>query len=112
MIQIDSITAEYRQRMQLSITNYGYATLTISFKPNQLGWFFDLEWQDFSVYNQKLTMAPNILRQYRKILPFGLMCINTTGIDPLVLESFVLDTKLYLMDSAEVVAVEAAIYGD
>jgi hypothetical protein len=111
MIQIDSITADYKQRMQLTIENYGYATLTINYKPNQLGWFFDLEWQDFAVYNQKLTMAPNILRQYRKILPFGLMCINSYGIDPIVLESFVLDTKLYLMDSTEVVEVEAAIYG-
>lgn len=111
MIEITGITPDYKQKLLITITNFGYAQLILSYKPNQYAWFFDLTWQDFTTTNQQLTMAPNILRQYRKILPFGIMCINSSNIDPIILESFNTDTKLYLMDSAEVIQLEADLYG-
>lgn len=111
MLEITGITTDYRQSLNITITNYGYAELVLQYKPNQYAWFFDLTWQDFKTTNQQLTMAPNILRQYRKLIPFGLMCFNTAGLDPLVLESFKTDTKIYLLESAEVLSLEAALYG-
>lgn len=111
MQEITGITAEYKQKLSITITNFGYADLTLSYKPNQFAWFFDLTWQEFTTTNQQLTMSPNILRQYRNILPFGIICSNNNNLDPLVLESFVTDTKLYLIDSSEIISLEAALYG-
>jgi hypothetical protein len=111
MLEITGTTADYRQKMFINITNFGAAELVLQFKPNQYAWYFDLTWQEFSVKNQQLTMSANILRQYKNILPFGIMCFNNSTIDPIVVEAFVLDTKLYLLDSAEVVAIEADLYG-
>ena len=111
MLEISGITTDYRQKLFINITNFGAAELILQFKPNQYAWYFDLTWQDFSVTNQQLTMAPNILRQYRNVLPFGIMCFNNSTVDPIVLESFVTDTKLYLLESAEVFAIEADVYG-
>lgn len=111
MQEITGITPEYKQKLTLTITNFGYADLTLYYKPNQFAWFFDLTWQDFSTTNQQLTMSPNILRQYRNILPFGILCINSEGLDPLVLESFNTDTQLYLLDPDEIEQYETVLYG-
>ena len=111
MLEITGITTDYRQQFNITIKNYGYAQMTLQYKPNQLAWFFDLTWQNFAITNQQLTMSPNILRQYRKILPFGIACVSSANIDPIVIEAFVVETKLYLLDASDVLSVESSVYG-
>jgi hypothetical protein len=111
MYEITGITNDYKQKLFLEVENFDRAEFTIYFKPNQYAWFFDLVWQDFSVKNQQLVMSPNILRQYRNIIPFGISCVNNSTIDPVVVEAFVLDTKLYFLDTFDVLDFEDTIYG-
>lgn len=108
---IEGITQDYKQKLFLTIDNYGYAELTLKFNPNQVSWFFDLVWQDFSTYNQKLTLAPNVLRQYKDVLPFGLFCLNDNNVDPCTIDAFTNDTALFLLEEADVEDFETRVYG-
>lgn len=98
--------------MKLVISGYETATLDLEWKPNQYGWFISVAWQDFSVSNVRLTCMPNILRQWKKILPFGLSCQSTNKVEPVTDTALTDYCKLYLLDASDVLAAEQLFYGE
>ena len=110
MIQITEINDDPKQILYLVINGYDKAKLTLEFKPNQYSWFYSLEWQNFSTFNEKISNSPNILRQYRKILPFGILIGTDGGQDPMSIDAFTTTSGLYLLDSSEVLQVESSVY--
>lgn len=111
MIYIDTISNEPKQTMQLVIDGYATATLTIEFKPNQYAWFYSLIWNDFATNQELMSNAPNLLRQYKNILPFGLLLNTTSGADPLSQDAFLTTSSLFLLSADEVLTVEEILYG-
>jgi len=111
MLLLDNITNDPKQIMRLVVSGYETAEFYIEYKPNQYGWFFTLTWQDFTVTNQRITASPNFLRQYKKILPFGLLCSTNNNTDPLTQDSFLTNCKIYYLDSDDVDETELVIYG-
>lgn len=111
MIEINAITNDPRQIMSIVIQGYDNATFSLEFKPNQYSWYFSLSWQTFSVNNMRVTTSPNMLRQWKNILPFGLACLSNPLVDPSTLEAFTTYSKIYLLSSSEILDVEADFYG-
>jgi len=109
---LDNITDDPKQTMFLVIEGYDTAKLELFWRPNQIGWFFNLTWQNFSVYNQRITTSPNILRQYKNLLPFGLLVSTNSKVDPIVQQAFVESNSMYLMDSTDVALVESTYFGN
>lgn len=112
MIKISSISDDARQSFQLSVTGKDRATLTIEYVWNQRSWVYSLQYKNFSTSNELLVASPNLLRQYRNIIPFGLMCTTENKLDPMVQDSFSSGVaSLYYMTADDLAAMEADLYG-
>ena len=102
------------QVFSLSIPDGTTATFTLSYRPNQKGWYYDMSWDgknpSFQLNGCRLTVFPNILRQFKNQLTFGIACLTTDGYEPMNLEDF--NTKyanLYILTQAEVENIETSI---
>lgn len=111
MIYINSIQDNPKQSLSLVIDGFARANLVLEFKPNQYAWFYSLTWNNFATSQELLSNSPNILRQYKNILPFGLLLDTIGGQDPLTQDAFVTTSNLYLLSADEVILVESTLYG-
>lgn len=108
---IQGITDQPKQTIQLQIADGSAATWTLEYKPNQLGWFWGLTWGSVDIQGCRLVSSPNILRQYREILPFGLSILSIGNVEPLNQEDFSDGTiTVYLLDSTDVALVESEVF--
>ena len=86
-------------------------TFSVRFLASQQLWVADILWNEFSLYGITLLNAPNVLRSYRNLIPFGLMCTTTDDQDPYTLDAFSSGyAKLYLLTADEVEAIEQRFF--
>lgn len=106
MQQLDNITNEPRQKFTILLEEDSSSiVLNLTYKPTQLGWFIDVEYEPlgFAVYGLRLTSNLNLLNQWRNILPFGLRCVGADAQDPLSLQDFLVGrAELSVLSKEEV----------
>lgn len=112
---ITGLTDSPAQTVALPIQDGSTAVLTLAFRPQQLGWYYDLVWNGqastFQVKGRRLATFPNVLRQYRNRLPFGLWCWTQNNGEPIYVDDLASGrVRLYLLAPADVAAVEAAAF--
>lgn len=115
MKSVTGITAQPNQASFIVLEDGSRAQLTLFYRPQQLGWFFNLSWPGnaalpvpFTVNGMRLVSSPNILRQYRKLIPFGLMMFTIDQGEPMGQTCFVDGTAdLIVLTAAEVLEIEA-----
>ncbi len=108
---ISGLTDNPTQTATLVLADGSRASLNLYFRPNQVGWFYDLALGTFAVNGRRLVSSPNLLRQFRELIPFGIAVAGVANADPLRQEDLVDGTvSLYLLDGADVADVEAALY--
>lgn len=108
---IDRLTDAAYQQSILTGNPGQRITLTTRFLPSQQLWVMDIVWNDFSAYGMNILNAPNLLRGYRNLIPFGLMCATDDGQDPYTLDAFSSGyAKLYLLTDDEVNSVEGNFF--
>ena len=111
MKQITQITAQSRQKMILTTEDGKEITFSLTYRPTQRSWYFDLVYSDFTFYGCKLVNSLNILRRYRKIIPFGISCRSIGGIDPFMIDDFSRERSvLFLLTKTEVENLEKQVY--
>jgi hypothetical protein len=78
-------------------------------------WVFNFTHPQFpngAIQGQMLCVHPNILRNFKNVLDFGMAVVSTNGEDPVSIEDFANGrVSLYILDAVDVAAVESAIYG-
>jgi hypothetical protein len=79
---------------------------------SQYSWYMDLIYGDWELNGYQVVLHPNILRQFRNQIPFGIAFVSTDGIEP-VLESDFADDRvsMYILNSSEVEEIENVFYG-
>lgn len=104
MLRIQQITRAPLQRQTLVLPNGSNLVLTLYFRPLQLGWFInELTYGNFVLRGVRITNSPNILNQFKNIIPFGLGCFSTANREPSLQEDFASGTsKLYILTQTEV----------
>jgi hypothetical protein len=108
MIEITALTNSPKQKFNLVIDGYDVAKIYLEFKPQQEGWFLSLNWGDsFSIKNERVSTSPNLLRQFKNILPFGLLISGTDEIDPITIDSWVKTNQMILIEQGELDDIEA-----
>jgi hypothetical protein len=107
---VTGLNDQPNQQLSLVLADGTTATLTLIFKTQQAGWFFDLTWGNFSAFGQRLVTSPNVLRQYSGLIPFGLLVISDNELDPVNIRSFVTVSKLYLLEGVDLTDVETLFY--
>lgn len=108
---ITALSNSSNQSIVLALDNGTKVTMTLRYYSNQQGWYYDLDYPDasFNVVNRRLVTSPNMLRAFRDIIPFGLSVTTSDGYEPIFIGDFVSGrTQIYLLNAADVAAVEAA----
>lgn len=106
MIQINLSEAP-KQQFNAPITGgYDTAEIYLEFKPLQNAWFMDLTWGDFVLKNERVSNSPNLLRQFRDLIPFGIFVAGRDDIDPLLITSWTGDNEFWILDSTDLEYVE------
>lgn len=112
MNKIDNISDDASQTMNIVLSNGGFVTLNLNYLPAIQRWNFGISYNDFIAAGMILCTHPNVLRQWKNILPFGLACTTTDGADPVLIDDFIGGrATLYLLESDDVKSVETAIFG-
>ena len=71
-----------------------------------------LVWGDFVLNNFKVSNGPNILRQFKNIIPFGIQITQTGGTDPILQQAWSGGyNQFYFLDAADVAVIESTYYG-
>ena len=88
---LDTISNDAKQKHTILLDADNSAiVIQLVYKPSQLGWFIDIQYEskNFSVYGLRLTTNTNILNQWRNLLPFGVICYCEDAQEPLSVEDF------------------------
>jgi hypothetical protein len=104
MFQIQNITTAPRQKQTLVLPDGNQILISMYFCPLQQGWFIpSISYRDFALTNLRIVNSPNMLYQYRNLIPFGLACFSTAQREPSLQEDFAVgNSKLYILTEAEV----------
>lgn len=111
MLQIQGITDYPNQKRQLVLPDGTSMIMTMYFVPQQYGWFIrSLTYGNFTLQGLRITNQPNMLRQWRELIPFGLACFSKADREPSQAQDFQTgDSNLYLLTSDEVAQYEALL---
>lgn len=91
MQTLDTISNDAKQKHTVLLEKDNTPiVIQLTYKPTQIGWFLDVEYdtKNFSVYGLRVTTNLNILNQWRNVLPFGIICYCEDNQDPLSVEDF------------------------
>lgn len=114
MNSITGLTDQAAQNSFILLDDGSRVELGLYYRPQQCGWFYDLNWPGsptlpvpFKVTGRRLVAGPNILRQFKKLIPFGFMLFTIDNLEPLGLSCFVDGTAdLILLNAEEVLEIE------
>lgn len=108
MFYIQQITNYPLQTKMLNLPDGSLITITLEFVPLQKSWFIrQLVYGSTTINSIKIVNNPNILRQFKNILPFGIACTSTSNRDPMFSEDFQSgDCSLYLISRDEITQFE------
>lgn len=117
MIQLTKLTIVAYQSFKLRGEKGEEIAVELRYAPRMKRWMMNISYLDFNLPNgAMLANAPNILRNYRKNIPFGILCTSTDGFDPAYLDDFISvgnavpRVTLCLLNSDEVKLVESEFY--
>lgn len=113
MRQISKLTNNGRQSTNIVGENGEVIPFSLTFMPTQNCWYFNIAYapQEFAANGLLLTNSPNILHQFKNLIPFGIACITTDGYEPQFLNDFI-DGRvtMFLLTEAEVLEVEETYF--
>lgn len=76
----------------------------VNYNSSRQGWFLDLVSDNFKLYGIRLTSIPNVLRQWKNILGFGLGVSCENNSEPFFLEDFNTGrAKIYLLEPDDLI---------
>ncbi len=86
--------------------------LTLTYRPTVQRWVVNISDGTFEVDGINLCVSPNIMRPWKNVVPFGIMCLSIDGLDPFFIDDFSSGrVTMYLLSAADVAAFEASFFG-
>lgn len=111
MQQITSISNRAKQRFTFVLDNNETVDFLLYYLPRQQSWFFNFTYKDLTCNCLRVVLTPNALRQFKRIIPFGIAFISKSSVEPLNLNDFADGTiNMYVLNSDEVKQIEAEIF--
>lgn len=112
MYQIENITKDPKQIQTLLLPDGSGISFELVFVDMQLGWFFNLIYGSFVLSGMRVVNSPNILRQFKNQIPFGLACFSKNDREPSLIKDFISGaSKLYVLNADEVQEYEDLLNG-
>lgn len=115
MIKITNVSNDAHQKTTVLLADNTSVVITLDFLPATQKWAISVSRDTFKASSIRLCVHPNILRSYRQVIPFGLACVASDGVDPFDIEDFETERiQLFVLDNTngetDVVKVEEDIY--
>lgn len=114
MFVINNITSDAKQIQSVILFNGKNLSLYMEYKPQQLGWFMSLSYLGtFILNNIRITTSPNMLHQFKNLIPFGLACFVEGNQEPLLQDDFITQrAQLFILDTSEIQEFEDILRGE
>lgn len=135
MKRLTLLNADPQQQLQIILDDGSKATMTLRYSEQQQGWFYDVEWtptnlvlvsakdlygggfiytfetpEPLKFLGRRLVVSPNLLRQFKLLLSFGLACFTNDGYEIIRREDFSLGRAiLYVLNQDDMDQAEAGI---
>ncbi len=113
MRYIDKINDSAKQRLTIITEDGKSVDFNLYYAPTQEAWFFDISCaeESFTANGIKLVLSPNLLRQFKNLITFGLAVMSVDGFDPHYIDDFEKGRiQVYTLSTADVLAVEAGLF--
>ena len=113
MYLIQPITSDALQIQNLNLYDGSQLTFTMYYVPLQYGWFItSFTWNNFQLSGIRICNSPNMLRQWKNQLTFGIACVTTGNREPTQIADFSSGaSNLYILNSNEVQLYEEYLSG-
>lgn len=86
---IQSITDAPLQEVSILLDDGTIFKMELYYIDMQLGWFINsLEYEGILIKGKRICNSPNILHQFKNILPFGIACLTVENREPTLIEDF------------------------
>lgn len=80
MLRIQQITSDSQQQQTVILPDGTQLGMSLYYSQQQYGWFASFTYgSNFVINNMRVCVSPNMLYQWKNILPFGLGCFITTA---------------------------------
>lgn len=108
---ITSLTSDPTQVFSLVGLEGENISCTLYFKPRMNGWFMDISSGAFDVTGLQIVNSPNILRQWKNVISFGIFVYSIDAEDPQFINDFSSGRiQMYLLSQSEVQEIESNIF--
>ena len=112
MEQVTNLTSSIKQQMELILPNDETCDFFLHYNGRMQAWYFSFTYKDITAANLKVCLHPNILRQFRRLIPFGIAFASNNLVEPFQEASFSSGAcNMYILDTDEVQEVEEQFYG-
>jgi len=112
MNSIDNITADSNQITNVVLDDGTIVSINLIYRPATQRWTIDVAYGSFIANGINVCIHPNFMREWRNVIPFGIGCTTTDGIDPVYLEDFANGrATLHILNHDEVQQIEATYLG-
>lgn len=102
MLYINKLTKDAQQNTILTGIPNTTINMTLRYMPRVERWIMGVTWKDFSVQGIAIVTSLNLLQQWANVIPFGICCIRSDGLDPYQIDNFLNKVaNLYLLDSTD-----------
>lgn len=113
MKKIVNISNKPKQHIQLTTDTGKKVEFYLFYKPRVQSWFFSFEYEGLKVNNLTVCLHPNILRQFKRNIDFGIGFTSTAKVEPFYLDAFATGKyEMVLLNQQEVNDIEAEIYNE
>lgn len=112
MTTIDNLTGFADQQTVLILDSGLTATLELVYNGATERWTMNLNYNGKAYNGIGICDYPNVLRQWKNILPFGVACATSDQTDPFNINDFATGrVTLYLLTAADVLEIEVSVFG-
>lgn len=110
MLKITTITDSPYQTLVLKLESGQPLQFVLRYSYQQQGWYYSFTYGSYVVNNRRMVNSPNMIRQLKNIVPFGLACLMTDLYEPVFIEDFANGrATLYTLNPDDVTLVETDI---
>ena len=111
MREIVELSQEPNQKYTLITDEGEEVQIVLRYSDSQIGWFIDITVGDLIINGIRLCVSPNILRNYKNLINFGLGCTSTDGAEPYFLNDFSEKRiRVFLLNESDVQEIEETFY--
>ena len=112
MRQVDNLSDEAVQATKVLLDDGSILTLTLRYMPTVQRRTVDVSHTDLTVNGVNLCNHPNILRQWRQNIQFGIACLAADGVDPVYIDDFLNGrVNIFVLNASDVAGIEANVMG-